>query len=174
MNDYELTFKEADALTQDAPTGDLLDVAIADGAEPKRCVNLLLSRGAAIANEKLCTIAEIGVTAKQLGELAKMLAANEINATIGAKIFDMMIASGESPKEIATKNNMLAVSDSGQIEQWVDAVLAANADAVAEIRSNGKKAVKVFGFLVGQVMRQSKGQATPQMVEEIMRARIGE
>ena len=53
MDDYGLAFKEADALTQDAPTGDLLDAAVAAGADAKRCVNLMLSRGAALANERL-------------------------------------------------------------------------------------------------------------------------
>ena len=75
MAAYSLPPAQADALTQDAPTGDLLEAAIAAGAEPKRCVNLLLGRAAAAANEKGCTIAEIGLTAEQLAELAGMLAA---------------------------------------------------------------------------------------------------
>jgi aspartyl-tRNA(Asn)/glutamyl-tRNA(Gln) amidotransferase subunit B len=59
MQQYSLTFKEADALTQDAPTGDLLDKAVAAGADAKHYVNFLLGRAAALANERGCTIAKV-------------------------------------------------------------------------------------------------------------------
>ena len=72
MEQYSLSFKEADALTQDAPSGDLLDAAVAGGASAKRVTNFLLGRIAASANERSCTLAAAGVTAGQLAELAKM------------------------------------------------------------------------------------------------------
>ncbi|MCP4377223.1 MAG: Asp-tRNA(Asn)/Glu-tRNA(Gln) amidotransferase subunit GatB, partial [bacterium] len=62
IDQYALSFKEADALTMDAPTGDLLDTVVTAGGDAKRCVNLLLGRGAALANERRCTIAQTGIT----------------------------------------------------------------------------------------------------------------
>ncbi len=172
MESYELTFKEADALTQDAATGDQLDAAVKAGAEAKRCANLLLGRGAAIANERGCTIAQIGITAEQLAELAKMLAAGEVSATAAAKIFDKMIATGKKPKAVAEAEGLLAVTDAGQIEKWVDEAIAANPQAVADVHAGGKKQKKAFGFLMGQVMQLSRGAAQPAEVQKSLKEKL--
>jgi len=171
--EYGLTFREADALTQDAPTGDLLDAAAAGGAEPKRCANLLLGRGAAIANERGCTIAQVGITAAQLTDLAKMLCAGEISATAAAKLFDKLITTGGTPRDLAEAEGLLAVTEAAAIETWVDEAIAANPQAVAEVRAGGKKQKKAFGFLMGQVMQRSKGAAQPGEVQKRLRQKLG-
>ena len=171
--DWSLTFKEADALTQDAPTGDVLDAAAADGADVKKCVNLLLGRGAAIANERGCTIAEIGVEAGPLAALVKMQSAGDINATAAAKIFDRMIAGGGPPEEIAAAEGLLAIRDTGRIASWVEEAIADNPEAVEDVRSGGKKQKRAFGFLMGQVMQKSKGAAPPAEVQRLFREKLG-
>jgi len=173
MESHGLTFKEADALSQDCPTGDILDAAIAAGAEPKRCVNLLLGRGSAIANEKGCTIAEIGITSNQLAELAKMLAAGNINATAAEKVFVKMIETGQAPQAVAEAEGLLAVTDSATIEAWIDQAIAANPQAVEEIRGGGRKQNKAMSFLMGQVMQKSRGAAQPGEVQKLLRAKLG-
>jgi len=170
--DYGLGGKEADALTQDAPTGDLLDSAVAGGAQPKRCANLLLGRGAAIANERVCTIAEVGVPADALAELAKMLSAGEITASSADKVFTELAQSGGSPRAIAEAERLLAITDTGQIAAWVDEAIAANEKAVTDARQGGKKQKKAFGFLMGQVMQKSRGAAQPAEVQRLLRERL--
>ena len=172
VEDHALDFKQADALTQDPATGDLLDGAVADGAAAKRCANLLLARGAAIANERGCTIAQIGVTAAGLAELAKMTDAGEINATAAAKVFDRMVESRESPKAIAEADGLLIVKDTARVEAWVDEAIAANPQAVEDVRAGGKKRKRAFGFLMGQVMQKSRGAAAPADVQRILREKI--
>ncbi|MDP6634327.1 MAG: Asp-tRNA(Asn)/Glu-tRNA(Gln) amidotransferase subunit GatB [Phycisphaerae bacterium] len=174
IDEYGMTFKEADALTMDPATGDLLDSALAGGSDAKRCVNLLLGRGAAIANERRCTIAETGITALQLGQLVQMLGAGEINATAASRIFDILVDSDSAAKEIAQKEGLLAVTDSDAIETWVQEAIDANAQAVEEIRSGGKKSQKAFGFLMGQVMQKSRGAAPPARVKELLDAKLGQ
>ncbi len=173
MESFGLTFKEADALTQDCPTGDLLDAAVNAGADAKRCANLLLGRGAALANERGCPIAEIGITAAQLTELAKMLAAGEVNATAAAKIFDKMVESGQGAKKIAESEGLLAVTDTAQIEAWVDEAIAANPQAVEDVKAGGKSQKKAFGFLMGQVMQKSRGAAPPGEVQKLLQQKLG-
>jgi len=170
---YCLSFKEADALTQDGPTGALLDDAVALGADPKRCVNLLLGRGAALANERNCTIAEIGLTPGQLAELAKMVHGGEVNATSAARIFDLMVAEKADPRALAEREGLLAVHDSGAIEAWVEEVVRDNPKAVADANSPGKKQKKALGYLAGQVMQKSRGQADPRVVNELLARRFG-
>jgi len=174
MDKYGLTFKEADALTQDGPSGELLDAAAAKGADAKRCVNLLLSRGAAIANERGCTIAEVGMTAATLAELAKMLAGGQVNATAAAKLFDLAVQTGKSPAELAKEQGLLTVSDGSAIEQWIDQAIAANPQAVADVKEGGKKQQKAFGFLTGQVMQLSRGAAAPAEVQRLLRQKLGQ
>ena len=172
MRDYGLSEKEADALTHDAATGDLLDSAVASGAEVKRCVNLLLGKGAAIANERDCSIAQIGITAEQLAQLARMLTEGKVNATAADKIFEQMIKSGRLPEEIAHSEGLLTVSDAETIVGWVDQAIANNPQAVADVKSGGKKQKKAFGFLLGQVMQLSKGAASPVEVKKILQDRL--
>jgi aspartyl-tRNA(Asn)/glutamyl-tRNA(Gln) amidotransferase subunit B len=169
MDQYNLAFQEADALTMDAATGDLLDAAIAAGAEPKRCVNLLLGRAVAIAKERDCTIAELGITAEQLAELATMLTDSKINATSAEKVLVTVIDDGGSPSQIAEAQGLLQVSDTGQLEAWVDEALAENPDAVAKAREGDKK---VIGFLMGQVMQKSRGAANPGEANKLLQQKL--
>lgn len=173
LAEYNLTEKQADALTLDAATGDLLDSAVAAGAEAKRCVNLLLGRSAAIANEQGCAIAEIGITSEQLCELAKMLAEGKVNATAGDKIFVKMVETGDAPAKVAEAENLLAVSDAGKIGEWVDEAIAKNPQAVEDVNAGGKKQKKAFGFLTGQVMQLSRGAATPAEVQKLLQEKLG-
>ncbi|NLF30271.1 MAG: Asp-tRNA(Asn)/Glu-tRNA(Gln) amidotransferase subunit GatB [Planctomycetes bacterium] len=172
MDAYGLSFKEADALTQDAATGDLLDDAVAAGATAKRVTNLLLGRVAAVANERGCTPAEVGVDARQLGELAAMIDAAAVNASAGDRILDILIAEGGSPRAIAEARNLLAVTDTAALEAWVDDVLAAHPEIVEQIRSGHKKAKQAFGFLMGQVMKTSQGKAPPAEAKRLLDERL--
>ena len=173
MESHGLSFEEADALTQDAATGDLLDAAIGAGAEAKRCVNLLLGPGAALANRKGCTIAEVGVSGEQLAELAGMLSGDEISATAASKVFEKMAETDRTAKDIAEGEGLLAVTDAGTIEAWVDEAIAANPQAVEQARGGGKKQAKAFGFLTGQVMQKSRGAARPGEVQRLLREKLG-
>ena len=105
----------------------------------------------AIANERGCSIAEIGITAGQLAELAKMLSESKVNASASAKIFDRIIEAGGSAEAIAAELGLLAVSDSGQVEQWADQAIAANPGPADQVRTGDRKAKQAFGFLMGSV-----------------------
>jgi aspartyl-tRNA(Asn)/glutamyl-tRNA(Gln) amidotransferase subunit B len=173
LEELGLTSEQADALTQDAPTGDLLDRAVADGADGPQAAKLLMSRGAALANERQCTIAEVGITAAQLAGLVKMLTAGKVNATAAASLFDALAESDEPADGLAESMGLLAVTDTGQLEQWIDEAIAANPQAVAIYQSGEKKAQKSFGFLIGQVMQASRGAAPPAEVTRLLKEKLG-
>ncbi|HUS48281.1 MAG TPA: Asp-tRNA(Asn)/Glu-tRNA(Gln) amidotransferase subunit GatB, partial [Phycisphaerae bacterium] len=156
MQSYGLTFKEADALTQDAATGDRLDAAVADGADPKICTNILLGPVAAQANRRGCTIAQTGFTSKKLIATTRMLRIGSLTSTAATSVvvlsFDPAHAN-KSIEDLAKAEGLLAVTDAGQIEAWVDEAIAANPGAAEDVRSGGKKQKKAFGYLMGQVMQ---------------------
>jgi aspartyl-tRNA(Asn)/glutamyl-tRNA(Gln) amidotransferase subunit B len=174
MEQMALGLKEADALTQDAATGDLLDGAVAAGAPAKRCCNLLLGPAARQANERACAIGQLGLTAAQLARTARMAEEGKINASAAEKVLLALLGGeGDDPEAIAEKLGLLAVTDTSQLEAWVDQALAENPQAVEEVRSGGKKQKKAFGFLMGQVMQASRGAAPPAEVNRLFREKLG-
>jgi len=172
MEKYSLSFKESDALTQDSPTGDLLDAAVSLGARPKRVANLLLGRVAAAANQRGCTIAGVGLSAGQLAELAGMIDDGKVNATAGDRILEMLIEGSGQPMEVAQRLNLLAVTDSSAIEAWVDQAIGSNADVARQVRSGDKKAKQAFGYLMGVVMKLSGGKAPPNAVKQLLEKKL--
>jgi aspartyl-tRNA(Asn)/glutamyl-tRNA(Gln) amidotransferase subunit B len=84
-----------------------------------------------------------------------------------------MAQSDESPQVIAEKLNLVQKSDAGELEAVVDKVLAENVQAVEDVKSGGKKSGKAKGFLLGQVMQRTKGQANPKVVSDILSKKLG-
>jgi aspartyl-tRNA(Asn)/glutamyl-tRNA(Gln) amidotransferase subunit B len=84
-----------------------------------------------------------------------------------------MTRTGKDPGPLAEEMNLIQKSDAGELGAIVDEVLAANPQAAEDVRSGGKKSKKAMGFLLGQVMQKSKGQANPQVVSEILAGKLG-
>lgn len=104
-------------------------------------------------------------------ELAGMVEANELSSTAAKEVFNELLVSLKTPREIAESKNLLQVSDEGAITAIVDEVLAdpASAQAVADIKAGNEKAI---GFLVGQVMKRSGGKANPPLAQKLIKERI--
>ena len=83
-----------------------------------------------------------------------------------------MVETGKPPATLAQELNLIQKSDAGELEAIVDRVIAENAAAVAEVTAGGKKSQKARGFLMGQVMQKTKGQANPRVVSEILNRRL--
>jgi len=172
-SDYKLSDYDAGVLTAERATADFFDEVIAAGGQPKRVCNLLTQTGLKMANEKGCSVAELGIEPDALAELAKMAEAGDISATASATIFEQMIKNGKSAQVLAEELNLIQKSDAGELELIVDDVLKENAQAVDDVKSGGKKSKKARGFLLGQVMQKTKGQANPKVVSEILAKKLG-
>jgi aspartyl-tRNA(Asn)/glutamyl-tRNA(Gln) amidotransferase subunit B len=104
-------------------------------------------------------------------KLSKMIGDGKLSSTAAKEVFTALLTHDDDPETIAKSKNLIQVSDSGAIEKIVDQVLASAeaAQAVADIKSGNDKAI---GFLVGLVMKQSKGQANPGIVNKIIKEKI--
>ncbi|MDD5458247.1 MAG: Asp-tRNA(Asn)/Glu-tRNA(Gln) amidotransferase subunit GatB [Phycisphaerae bacterium] len=173
ITEFNLSDYDAGVLTADRATSDFFDEAIAAGGVPKRVCNLLTQTGLRLANEKGCGIAELGFSSGAVVELSKMVENGTVNASVASTILEEMAKSDKSPQEIAEELNLLQKSDAGELELIVDEVIAANTQAVEDAKSGGKKTKKAQGFLLGQVMQKTKGQANPKIVSEIMAKKLG-
>ena len=104
-----------------------------------------------------------------LGGLVGLIEDGTISGKIAKDVFADMFETGKDAATIVEEKGLKQVSDSGAIEAMIDEVIAANGDKVEEYRG-GKD--KLFGFFVGQVMKASKGQANPGMVNQLLRAKL--
>ena len=109
------------------------------------------------------------VSAVQFAELQQLIIDGTISGRIAKEVFEAMFETGQAAGAIVKEKGLEQVSDSGAIETIVDSVLAANGDKVAEYRS-GKD--KLFGFFVGQVMKQTQGKANPGLVNEVLMKKL--
>ncbi len=118
------------------------------------------------ANDAGVSVAELPITPVALGALIRLVDAGTITSPVAKEVFDTMIASGRTADEIVATEGLARIDDAAAIEKAVRQVMEANADAVAQYRA-GKQ--KTFGFLVGQVLKATKGKASPERVNELMR-----
>jgi len=173
VSDYKLSDYDAGVLTAERATADFFDEVVAAGGQAKRVCNLLTQTGLKMANERGCSVAGLGIEPDSLAQLAKMVEAGDISATASVAVFEEMVKSGKNAQVLAEELNLIQKSDAGELEVIVDEVLAENVKAVEEVKSGGKKSKKARGFLLGQVMQKTKGQANPKVVSEILAKKLG-
>ncbi len=173
VTEYGLSDYDAGVLTADRAAGEFFDAVVSAGGEPKRVCNLLTQVGLKLSNEKGCNLDELGFSAENVARLATMAEAGDVSASAANTILEQMAQSDENPQVIAEKQNLIQKSDAGELEAVVDKVLVENAQAVEDVKSGGKKSGKAKGFLLGQVMQRTKGQANPKVVSEILSKKLG-
>lgn len=173
VSEYKLTDYDAGVLTADRSTAEFFEEAVAKGGEAKRICNLITQDYQRLANEKGCKVSELGVASEKITELSKMITVGTISATAATLITNDLVAfPDKSPLQIATELNLIQKSDAGELEVMVDAVISENPQAVQDVVSGGKKSKKAEGFLLGQVMQKTRGQANPKVVSEILRKKL--
>ena len=142
---------------------------VANGNDPKLAANWLTNELLGALNKAEKDLADSPVSAEQLGGLVALIADNTISGKIAKEVFAEMWATGKDAAVIVEEKGLKQVTDTGAIEKLIDDVLAANADKVAEYRS-GKD--KLFGFFVGQIMKQSGGKMNPAMVNDLLKSKL--
>jgi aspartyl-tRNA(Asn)/glutamyl-tRNA(Gln) amidotransferase subunit B len=168
IDQYGLTPYDATVIAED------LDVAAfyektADGRDAKLAANWLTVELFGALNKMGKELTDSPVSPEQLGSLVGLIGDGTISGRIAKDVFAEMIETSGDPEAIIEEKGLKQVSDTGAIEAMIDEVLAANQDKVEEYRG-GKD--KLFGFFVGQVMKASKGQANPGMVNEMLKAKL--
>ncbi|MBN1507454.1 MAG: Asp-tRNA(Asn)/Glu-tRNA(Gln) amidotransferase subunit GatB [Sedimentisphaerales bacterium] len=172
VREYGLTEYDAGVLTTDRSTADFFEQAVRGGGNPKRVCNLLTQVGLKLANERGRDLPGLGVTPGDVAELAKMVDTGAVSASAANTILVAMAETGKKPDVLAQELNLIQKSDAGELEAVIDEVLAANPTAVADVTGGGKKSQKARGFLLGQVMQKTKGQANPKIAAEILNKKL--
>jgi len=166
MKVYGLSDADAATLISERPRADYFEIA-ATGHDAKLTSNWILSELLGALNKAEKDIERSPVSAAQLGGLVALISDNTISGRLAKEVFAEMFVTGKNAADIVGEKGLRQMTDTGAIEKIVDAVLKANPDKIAEYRS-GKD--KLFGFFVGQVLKQSGGKANPALVNDLLRA----
>ncbi len=171
QREYGLSEKDAATILSDKATADLFEEAarLGDAATLGR---QFISFWQAHANARGTTISGLGVDAARLGELSAITADGTINATAAVQIAEKMLDRGDGPRAIAEREGLIQVRDASRMQAWVDAAFAANGAAVQDALANPKKQKQARGFLTGQVMKLSQGQADPTLVGRLIEQKL--
>ncbi len=169
--DYGILLTDAEVLTSDHNLADYFEAVVKIFPRPKAIANWIMVELLKFLNDDKIAITQCSITPQGLAELLKLIDKGTISGKIGKQVFAQMYSDADNdPELIVTTKGLAQMSDAGELTGMIDEILAANADKVKEYQ-DGKS--KMFGFFVGQVMKKSKGQANPQMVNDLIKERIG-
>ena len=168
INDFGLSPYDATVISEDRATAAFYE-DVAKGRDAKLAANWMTVELFGALNKLGKTLAESPITPSHLGELVGLIGDGTISGRIAKDVFAEMVETGGNAATIIEEKGLKQVSDTGAIEAMIDDVLAANQDKVDEYRG-GKD--KLFGFFVGQVMKASKGQANPGMVNQLLKSKL--
>jgi len=167
---YGLADYEAGLLTSDRVTADFYEAATAESKEPKLVANWMLGDVRKFLEKHGLTLATSLIRPQPLAALIKSVTSGNISGKAAKEVCDILVAEGGDPQNIIEKRGLAQVSDEAAIKQVVDEVLAQNQDTVASYKA-GK--VKALEFLVGQVMKASRGKAKIEVVRAMLLERLG-
>jgi aspartyl-tRNA(Asn)/glutamyl-tRNA(Gln) amidotransferase subunit B len=166
---YGLRDYDAHVLTASRETADYFERAATASGDPRAAANWVMGDLAAALKEAGRDIADSPIPADRLGELVALVAQGEISGKIAKEVFAKMFASGDPARAIMEREGLRQISDTSVVAALVEQVLAANPKQVDQYRA-GKTAV--LGFLVGQVMKASRGQANPAVLNQLLKEKL--
>ena len=167
--DFGLPPYDAFVLTTEKALADYYEVVNARSGNAKAASNWIMTELLRELNEAKLDVEQSPIAAADLGDLIKMIDGKAISGKMAKEVFAEMWKTKGQPADIVKAKGLVQISDTGALEAIIDQVLAANQTAVTDYRG-GK--VKLFGFFVGQVMKASKGQANPEMVNDLLKKKL--
>jgi aspartyl-tRNA(Asn)/glutamyl-tRNA(Gln) amidotransferase subunit B len=165
---YDIPVYDAGVLCSCRQLADYYEETLAEGCNPKKTSNWIMSELLALVDDPE-KISDFTVTPAMLAELLLLIDNNTISGKIAKTVFADMVASGKGAAQIVKEKGLVQVTDTSEISRMIDDVLAENAQSVEDFRAGKDRA---FGFLVGQVMKVSKGKANPQLVNDMLREKL--
>ena len=179
MEQYGLSAYDAGLLTAEKATADYFDSVIAvrpaEGAAlaklAKSTSNWMLGELTRLMKETDTKIGDVRVRPAQLVELIDMVDGGKLSSNLAKDVFVQMYETGRGSAEIAEEAGLVQVSDVDQVASAVDAAIAGNPQAVADYMEGKNKAI---GFLVGQVMKETRGKANPRMASSLVKEKLDE
>ena len=169
IRDYGIPEYDAGVLAADQAIADYFEATAQQSKSTKSASNWIMTTVLAKLTEHHLAIGEVKVTPAQLAGLINLVEAKAINMPTAKEVFELMFAQGGDAAEIVKAKGLAQVSDLGAIEKIVNEAIAANPKVVADFKAGKEASLK---FLVGQVMKLSKGKANPGLVNDLLRRKL--
>ncbi|MBO2536553.1 Asp-tRNA(Asn)/Glu-tRNA(Gln) amidotransferase subunit GatB [Rummeliibacillus suwonensis] len=165
VSEFGLPAYDAHVLTLSKETADFFEATVATGADAKLSSNWLMGEVSAYLNAEQKELSETALTPEGLGGMIKLISAGTISSKIAKKVFKELVTNGGNAEKIVKEKGLVQISDEGALLKMVTEVLDNNAQSIEDFK-NGKD--RAIGYLVGQIMKASRGQANPQLVNKLL------
>lgn len=167
LEKYKLSEKEINIVTENKGIANYLEEVIAFDIEPKKAANWIIGEIFRILKEK--ETEEIPVEAKHLAGLIKIIDEGKISHTAGKEVFEELANTNKAPQEIIEEKGLTQISKEDELEEIAMEIISANPQAVEDFK-NGK--AQAIGFLMGQIMKATKGKANPKLAKDILQEKL--
>lgn len=163
--EYDLPEYDAKVLTLQKDMSDFFDETVAQGADPKQASNWLMGEVSAFLNSEQTTLSQTGLTPDNLAAMIKLIADGTISSKIAKQLFKILAEEGGDANEIVEARGMAQLSDPAKLQPMIDEIVEGDPKSVEDYK-NGKD--RALGYFVGQVMKQTRGKANPQVVNKLI------
>jgi len=169
MEQYELPAYDAQLLTSDRALADYFEDCTREFHQPKKVSNWVMGSLLGLLNAQEKTIEDSPVSAVDLARLLALVEDGIISGKIAKSVFDEMAQTGKPAQQIVEEKGLVQITDTGALTDVVLKIISSHPKEV-EAYKNGK--TKLLGFFVGQIMKETRGQANPKMVNEILKQKL--
>jgi aspartyl-tRNA(Asn)/glutamyl-tRNA(Gln) amidotransferase subunit B len=169
VGEYGLSSYDAGVLTASIRLADLFEDSLKYTSDAKASANWIMGDLLAYLNANNLEFEDVKLTGRGLGEMIQLIEKGTISSKIAKTVFKTMLETGKLPQQIVEEQGLVQISDESAILAVVDQVIAANPQSVEDFRGGKEKAL---GFLVGQIMRETKGKANPGLVNKLLMDRL--
>ncbi|MBU5213853.1 MULTISPECIES: Asp-tRNA(Asn)/Glu-tRNA(Gln) amidotransferase subunit GatB [Heyndrickxia] len=156
---------DANVLTVTKEMADFFEATVATGGEAKQASNWIMGELSAYLNAEQKELGDVQLTPEGLAGMIKLIENGTISSKIAKTVFKELIENGGDPEQIVKEKGLVQISDEGALLKIIDEVLANNQQSIDDFK-NGK--AKAVGYLVGQIMKATKGQANPPLVNKLL------
>jgi aspartyl-tRNA(Asn)/glutamyl-tRNA(Gln) amidotransferase subunit B len=165
ITEYNLPEYDAEILTSAKEIAEYYESILKMTDDYKSASNWVMGDIMKVVNETKIPINEFSISPENIGKLINLINNKTISSKIAKDVFEELLKEDRDPQLIVEEKNLVQITDTSELEKTIDKILKTNTKQVEEFRG-GKE--KVFGFFVGQVMRETKGKANPQIVNEML------
>lgn len=165
MKEYDLPEYDAGVLTQSKGLAGFYEDTVKYFKDPKQVSNWIMGDVLRRINDEELEIEDLKITSKDLGDLLVLVDEGKISNNIGKKVLKDMFDTGKSPSKIVKEKGLIQISDEGDLKGIVEKVIDKNEQSVIDYRDGKDRAL---GFLVGQVMKETRGKANPQLANKLI------
>lgn len=165
LNEYRLTEKEIDILISDMGLSMFFEAVVKDGITPKIAANWILGDILRILKDRKIESLDMPLEADNFAKLLKVVEEGKISNNIGHEVLEDIFDENKNPMKVIEEKGLIQISSSDELEKIVDEVIMANPKSVEDFKAGKTQA---SGFLMGQVMKKSKGKANPKVCKELI------